>query len=247
MSEPPRENPNPETKGFQLDNDPSKVTTSQIKSYLNDGLMRGKVPPEEFINNMLDVANKNPAEVDTALRALAISLGDLRHSSMMISANTNDILSQGKENKFTQGIVDAISPKHIKDLRHFYTRERRPPYAEDAYLLSLRYAPKVAEKEDIEILCEAFEGLSPSPTSPVKSGESSYYPRAILDILDTAQEVMEKRPELIDPNAFLAVHNLPERIKGATYFIRPSFDRDIDKTQLEARANKLYATIVKSH
>lgn len=231
---------------FQLDRDLSKVTRGQIKSYLNDGLMTGKVPPREFVDNLLDVASNNPAQQDTALLAFVISLGDLHFSSRIADGNTYEVLNQGKENKITQGVIEAISKRHIENLRTLYVQERNPPFANEAYLLSLRYAPKVAEKEDIGILCKGFEGLPPSPLFPVKTGESSYYSREILEIMNTAQEVMEKRPELVDPDAFLAVHNLPERIKGATYFIRPSFDRDINKTQLETTANKLYATVVKS-
>lgn len=218
---------------------PSKITTKQIGQYLNDGLMRGRIPPKEFVDNMLSVANNNQTCGGSALQALAISLGDLHSSSMVTDRNTLEILSRGKENEFTQGVANAISPKHIEVLRKLYTKEIPPLHAEKAYFLSLASAPKSADKADVEILCKDLGGEPPGLFVSTKSGISTYYPKKILEVMITIQEVIKKRPKLVDAVVMKAFNELPEKIKTGNYLIRPSYDRDVDMGKLEEKAEEL--------
>jgi len=239
MNEPSGEKLAIECAGFVLDSDPSKNTTKQIKSYLNDGLMRGRIPPKEFVDNMLNIANNNQTCGSSALQALAISLGDLRFSSMMTDGNTSEILSRGKENEFTQSVANAISPKHIEVLRKLYSQKNRPLYAEEAYFLSLASAPKSADKADMEILCKDLGGEPPGLCVSTKSGISTYYPKKILEVMITIQEVIKKRPELVDAAAMKAVNELPGKINTGSYVTRPSYDRNVDMDKLKERAEEL--------
>lgn len=239
MSEPSREKSVARNNGFQLDKDSNRVTMDQIKSYLNDGLMKGKVPSGEFIDNMLDVANKNLTGRPNALHALAISLGDLHFSSMMANGDTCDILSQGRENKVTQGVAGAITSKHIENLRKFYVQNTRPLFAEEAYLLSLFYAPGSVTKEDMEVLCKDLKGEPPGLFVSTKPGISTYYPKKILDVMVTTKEVIQKRPELVDATVIKDLCDLPRRIETGNFLMRPVYDRDISKGELKAAADHL--------
>ncbi|MDZ4227713.1 MAG: hypothetical protein U1E54_00545, partial [Candidatus Levybacteria bacterium] len=156
MNEPTGEKPSVKGSSFQLDKDPDKITSDQIKFYLNDGFMRGKVPAEEFVDRIIDTAKRNDRVAVAALQVYAISLGNLTHSSMMVDGYTRSILSQGIENEFTQSIIRAISPEHIKILRELYITGNND--AGNALLLSILHAPRFAEQEDMNILCKEFEG-----------------------------------------------------------------------------------------
>lgn len=217
------------------DNGKVLYTRDEVISYLNQDFIKGNMSAKEFLDIMLDAAQQKDIE-QVALKALSISFGDLRMSSMTASAETYKMISQGTENEKTQSITHALTPEHITILRGLITKT---PFAVDPYLSSLSLSPQVASSEDMEKLREFLGGHPFIFTKKIDPEKPNYYPQEIFDVLNTLKTVVGKRPDLVDVSTADAISHLPERIANSNFYVRPSYDRGVSREKILGVADQL--------